>query len=131
MKGVNRFSTNTSPPEKIAPTREDPEVTNSFVDAQEIETSSHLSGLDNLGNSCYMSAALQCVIHTSELLQYFMTGRFRTDLSPNSSNSTKQSKKVLNELIKLIAKVRSEKVVKPRQFKSAVDEANGMVGLCD
>lgn len=130
-KGGNRFSVNPSAPEKVAPTREDPEVTNSFIDPQEVENASYLSGLDNLGNSCYMSAALQCVIHTPELLQYFMTGRFRTDLSLNDSKPTKQSKKVLNELIKLIGRVRTEKIVKPSQFKLAVNEANSMVGLCD
>ena len=30
------------------------------------------SGLNNLGNSCYMNASLQCLFHTKPFLNYFL-----------------------------------------------------------
>jgi ubiquitin C-terminal hydrolase len=38
-------------------------------------------GLWNLGNTCYMSAALHCLSHTPFLRMYFLSGRFRRDLN--------------------------------------------------
>ncbi|KZP01433.1 UCH-domain-containing protein [Calocera viscosa TUFC12733] len=41
-------------------------------------------GLANLGNTCFMNSALQCLAHTEELAEYFLTGVFRTEI--NRSN---------------------------------------------
>jgi len=38
-------------------------------------------GLDNLGNTCYMNSALQCLSNLSHLRDYFRTGRFMRDLN--------------------------------------------------
>jgi len=124
----------TAKPE-VQPTKtskvDEPEMTKSFIEEQELESSNYLSGIDNLGNSCYMSAALQCLIQTQEILQFIMTGRFQGDLSKNTKDSTKRSKQVLTELIRLVSKVRSQNVVRPTNFKAAVDKANDLVEFCN
>lgn len=38
-------------------------------------------GLYNLGNTCYLNAALQCLVHTTELSHEFIRGFFAVDLN--------------------------------------------------
>jgi ubiquitin carboxyl-terminal hydrolase 4/11/15 len=37
------------------------------------------TGLDNLGNTCYMNAALQCLSNTPLLTGYFLSERYAED----------------------------------------------------
>ena len=38
-------------------------------------------GLPNLGNSCYMNAALQCLLNTPQLTAHFLSGEWRDELN--------------------------------------------------
>ncbi|KAH9074760.1 hypothetical protein EDB83DRAFT_2353143 [Lactarius deliciosus] len=41
-------------------------------------------GLGNLGNTCFMNSALQCLAHTPQLTDYFLTGVFTQELNPDN-----------------------------------------------
>jgi ubiquitin carboxyl-terminal hydrolase 4/11/15 len=57
-------------------------------------------GLSNVGNTCFMAAALQCLAHTPPLAAYFVAGR-----EPRSSSKGKQGV-LLDAFARLMREVR-------------------------
>ncbi|KAI0766593.1 cysteine proteinase [Trametes elegans] len=41
-------------------------------------------GLGNMGNTCFMNSALQCLAHTQELMNYFLAGVYEEELNPDN-----------------------------------------------
>lgn len=47
------------------------------------------AGLNNLGNTCFMSASLQCLFRTTPLVAYFLVHQYRYDINARSTLGSK------------------------------------------
>ena len=86
-----------------------------------------LTGLSNLGNTCFMNSALQCISHTFLLTKYFLEDRYKPEI--NETNPL-GSKGKLTEKYTILLKnlwLKSNPVFSPYGIKGALAKLNPMV----
>ncbi|GAA5907514.1 hypothetical protein JCM8208_001400 [Rhodotorula glutinis] len=79
-----------------------------------------LVGLQNLGNTCFMNSAIQCMSNTKELQEYFLSGVYHNEL--NRDNPLGMRGQVAEAFGQLIERLwhGSGSSVAPREFKQAL-----------
>lgn len=81
-------------------------------------------GLSNLGNTCYMNSALQCLTNTQLLAEYFLSGMYLDDINRTSTLGL-QGK--LAEVYGKLAEdmwCAKQKSISPRNFKKSIGKFN-------
>ncbi|KAG8862154.1 CSN-associated deubiquitinating enzyme Ubp12 [Tulasnella sp. 330] len=82
-------------------------------------------GLNNLGNTCYMNSALQCLAHLPELTEYFLSGAFQRELNLDNPLSTGgELAKSYGALLQSLFNDPLTHSVAPRDFKMKIARHN-------
>ncbi len=75
-----------------------------------------LSGLINMGNSCYLNAAIQCLSNVISLTEYFLSGDYTEDI-----DTTRKEYKMCREYYRILNGLWEDNcVIKPISFKQTL-----------
>lgn len=82
---------------------------------KKVYESKGLSGLVNIGNSCYINSIIQCLSNTISLTDYILSGDYKEDKT--IVNNKNKSNYVLNSYILLINNMWNiNQLIKPKSF---------------
>ena len=76
-----------------------------------------ITGLDNMGNTCYINSSIQCLSNTEDLTKYFLNEDFSKEI--NNGNTFGSKGVISNEYYKLINQLwnGSEQSITPKSFR--------------
>ncbi|GJN25107.1 hypothetical protein PR202_gb12894 [Eleusine coracana subsp. coracana] len=89
-----------------------------------------LTGLLNLGNTCYMNSAIQCLVHTPEFARYFCQDYHREINRQNPLGNVSRYKVAFGDLLRKLW-TSSRSPVSPRPFKTKLSRFASQFSGCN
>ena len=83
------------------------------------DSSNGLRGLDNIGNTCFMNSALQCLSNTPGLTKYFLTKKFQSELNPKTTHQIVEAYYNLLKALWLSPSQEQFSSLPPEQFRES------------
>ncbi len=85
---------------------------------------SGLTGIRNLGNTCFMNSIIQCLSMTESLVKFFLSGSFKQDL--NRTNELGFKGEIADEFLIIIQSIWGGhcRIISPRRFKAIIGQFN-------
>lgn len=106
--------------------------TSNYFHYNKISLSNGKVGLSNLGNTCYMNSALQCLTHIPQLRDYFVYNGFEREI--NTENPLGYKGNIARAFHDLIQNIWGSSILplrtsfSPNHFKSMIGHCNSMFG---
>lgn len=83
-----------------------------------------LTGIRNLGNTCFLNSIIQCLSMTEKLVKYFLTGLYKNDL--NRTNELGFRGEIADEFLIIIQSIWGGhcRIISPKRFKAIIGQFN-------
>ncbi len=88
--------------------------------AKSDSSSMGLTGLQNLGNTCFMNSGIQCLSHTWELTKYFLDGLYAKEINTKNSLGLKGDMATAHSSLMKMLWYGSASSVSPWEFKKTI-----------
>lgn len=95
----------------------------SSIPVESLQVERVVKGIDNMGNSCYINAAIECLSNTNQLSEYILTGQWEKDA--NAVNPIGTDGQLLIHYVQLVHKLwdsKGKNVINPKHFKECLDK---------